>query len=87
MGKNKTEIIWLASTANGELRTLEKIEDILENIEHLGPHEREEVAEPSALLYEFGEINETQFIKVDKNKVPMAKDYLIKCPLNILREN
>ena len=49
-GKNKTKITWPASTAGGEPRTREKIEDILENIEHLGPKERKGVVGPTALL-------------------------------------
>ena len=49
-GKNKTKITWPASTAGGEPRTREKIEDILENIQHLGPKERKGVVGPSALL-------------------------------------
>ena len=49
-GKKKTKITWPASTAGGEPRTREKIEDILENIEHLGPQERKGVVGPSALL-------------------------------------
>ena len=49
-GKNKTKITWPASTAGGEPRTREKIEDILENIDNLGPRERKGVVGPSALL-------------------------------------
>ena len=47
---SKTKITWPASTANGEPRTRDKIENILENIEHLGPRERKGVVGPSALL-------------------------------------
>ena len=49
-GKNKTKITWPASTAGGEPRTREKIEEILENIDNLGPRERKGVVGPSALL-------------------------------------
>ena len=49
-GNNKTKITWPASTANGEPKTQEKIEDILENLEHLGSRERKGIVGPSALL-------------------------------------
>ena len=49
-GKKRTKITWPASTAGGEPRTREKIEEILENIDHLRPHERKGVVGPSALL-------------------------------------
>ena len=41
-------------------------------------------------VFDFGEIDETEFIEVDKNeisgKVILVNDLLITCPLNILRE-
>ena len=41
-------------------------------------------------VFELGEIDETEFIEVDKNevsgKVILVNDLLITCPLNILRE-
>ena len=49
-GKNKTKITWPASTAGGEQRTREKIKDILQNIDHLGPKERKGIVGPSVLL-------------------------------------
>ena len=49
-GVKRTKITWPASTANGEERTREKIEDILENIEDLSPRERKGIVGPSALM-------------------------------------
>ena len=49
-GTNKTKITWPASTAGSEPRTQEKIEEILENIENLGPRERKGVVGPTVLL-------------------------------------
>ena len=46
----RTKITWPASTANGEERTPEKIQDIVDNLEHLNPRERKGVCGPSALM-------------------------------------
>ena len=49
-GVKRTKITWPASTANGEQRTREKIEDIVDNLEHLSHRERKGVVGPSALM-------------------------------------
>ena len=48
--KKKSKITWPASTANGELRTKEKIIDIVENIEDLSSTERKGIVGKSIFL-------------------------------------
>ena len=49
-GVKRTKITWPASTANGDPRTRENIQQIVDDLEHLTPRERKGVVGPSALM-------------------------------------
>lgn len=48
-GKNVTRVTWPASTCNGEPRTQEKIQDIIDNFDELRPEERKGILGQSLL--------------------------------------
>ena len=74
--KQTTKITWPASTANGEPRTREKIQEIVDNIENLTPRERKGVVGKS-VLFDIPNYN----VECDK-----TAEYLHSCCLGVVKK-
>ena len=74
--QRRTKITWPASTANGEPRTREKIQEIVDNIEHLSPREKKGVVGKS-LLFDIPNYN------VERDS---PAEYLHSCCLGLVKK-